>query len=240
MTQSHYFNPDQNLDNEIKIIDYTIDRRNFSFITDRGVFSRNKVDYGTNVMLKTVLRESRDNDSDISGLNNYVKHDKVQETFTEQIEDKAMKCLDLGCGYGAVSIVLNTIFPEQKWYATDINPRAVELTKRNSKKFGLDITAIESDGIPESLTSSNGSGKRIKFDLVILNPPIRTGKDVYYRLFAEVAEVINDNGIFYTVIQKKQGAVSALKYLQSLFSDVIVADKSGGYHTIRCRTPIPD
>lgn len=251
MTQSHYFKTDHALDHEIKIIEYTINRRDFKFHTDRGVFSRNKVDYGTNVMLKTVLKELTDNCSGFSDNNEF---DKSRQSMTESLKDVQMKkCLDLGCGYGVVSIVLNTFFLRQKWYAVDINPRAVELTKRNSEKHGLDITVIESDGIPESISASNESDKTSKllpgtnisdkkreFDLILLNPPIRTGKDVCYRLFAEVAAAINYDGVFYTVMQKKQGAVSALKYLQELFSDVTVVDKSGGYHTIRCRIPDPD
>ncbi|NLJ71271.1 MAG: methyltransferase [Clostridiaceae bacterium] len=228
MAQSHYFKSDQTLDHEIKTIEYMIAQHHFELITDRGVFSRNKVDYGTNVMLKIVLKELKEYYSNSSGYSLNNKQAKSQINMPESMNGvETIKCLDLGCGYGVVSIVLNTFFPEQKWYAVDINPRAAELTKRNSKKHSLDITVLESDGIPKSMDLS--------FDLVLLNPPIRTGKDVYYRLFAEVAATMEEHGVFYTVIQKKQGAVSAFKYLQELFSDVVVIDKSGGYHTIRCR-----
>lgn len=253
MTQSHYFKSDQTLDHDIKTIEYTIAQHDFNFITDRGVFSRNKVDYGTNVMLKTVLEELKENCTDASGYSYKIQRDGSKENLPESVNGiETMKCLDLGCGYGVVSIVLNTFFPEHKWYAVDINPRAVALTKRNSKKHGLDITVVESDGIPGLATASNEldkiskstseaieSDNKRKFDLILLNPPIRTGKDSCYRLFAEVGAAMKVNGVFYTVIQKKQGAVSAFKYLQKLFSDVVVIDKSGGYHTISCRTPNP-
>lgn len=139
MTQSHYFKPGQALDHEIKTIEYKIAQHNFEFITDRGVFSRNKVDYGTNVMLKTVIKELRENSFDFSGFydSSYIaEQDESQIIMLESINGtRIQKCLDLGCGYGVVSIVLNTFFPGQKWYAADVNPRAVELTKRNSKTW---------------------------------------------------------------------------------------------------------
>ena len=204
MKQSHYFNPGQDLDHELNTITYTINQHCFEFTTDRGVFSRNRVDYGTNVMLNAVFDEML-----ISDLN-------------------LGNCLDLGCGYGVVSIVLSTLFPEQKWLAVDINPRAVELTKLNATKYDLPIEVLLSDGIIDKSTN---------FDLILTNPPIRSGKKNYYRLFKEVSEVLSENGIFYTVIQKKQGSASAVKFLRELFADVVIIDKTGGYHTIRCRQP---
>ena len=163
MTQTHYFKPNQALDHEIKTIEYTIAQHNFQFITDRGVFSRNKVDYGTNIMLKTVITELKKSRFDFSYV---AAQDESQNNMIESINGiKIQKCLDLGCGYGVVSIVLNTLFPEQRWYAVDINPRAVELTKRNSKKHGLNITVIESDGIPKSIISSSEIYKVSEFKM---------------------------------------------------------------------------
>lgn len=234
MTQSHYFKPGQDLDHELKTIEYTIAERDFEFITDRGVFSRDKVDYGTNVMLKAVLKDLK-----ISSSTEF----ELKEKF-DNVEK--INCLDLGCGYGVVSIVLNSLFPKQKWLAVDVNPRAVKLVKQNIKlntnqniqgnsiKNSLDITAIESDGIPGIDKLKECGFEDCEFNLALLNPPIRTGKEVYYRLFEEVALNLASNGIFYTVIQKKQGSASAIKYLQTLFADVSIIDKSGGYHTIKC------
>ncbi|MDI9490364.1 MAG: class I SAM-dependent methyltransferase [Clostridiaceae bacterium] len=205
MAQSHYFKPSQDLEHQVRKIKYTIAQQDFEFYTDRGVFSRNKVDYGTDVMLKAVIKELKNYEGDVDN------------------------CLDLGCGYGVVSIVLNRLFPDQRWHAVDINPRAIELVKRNARKYKLNIMATEFDGVPDL---------GINYDLALLNPPIRTGKNVYYRMFREVADNLVERGVFYTVIQKKQGSASAFKYLQELFLNVSIIDKSGGYHTIRCSEKI--
>ena len=116
MSQSHYFNPDPSLEHQHQTIEYSLSRYNFLFKTDKGVFSKDKVDHGTNVMLKAILKD--------------------QNNFPEQAEITA---LDFGCGYGVVSIVLQEIFAnenyfkKQNWFGLDINPRAIALAKQNAK-----------------------------------------------------------------------------------------------------------
>lgn len=204
MQNSHYFKSDPQLDHAIQLLDYELQGRSFAFKTDRGVFSRERVDHGTDLMLKAVL-------ADLSSLQ--------EGTFPS-------KCLDLGCGYGVVSICLNSFWPDQIWQGFDVNPRALDLAKDNANRSGLDIAYFLSDGIAEICGT---------FELILLNPPIRAGKEVCYRLFSEAAGHLSQEGYFYLVIQNKQGARSAFKFLQSLFLDVEVIDKSSGYHTIRCR-----
>ena len=55
---SHYFSEKQEVKSDRKIIRYEIENRNFEFITDNGIFSKAKVDFGTDVMLKVFLREN--------------------------------------------------------------------------------------------------------------------------------------------------------------------------------------
>ncbi|NLJ95374.1 MAG: methyltransferase, partial [Clostridiaceae bacterium] len=131
MSQSHYFNPDPSLDHQHQIIGYSLSGHNFSFKTDKGVFSKDKVDHGTNVMLKAILKD--------------------QNNFPDQAEITA---LDFGCGYGVVSIVLQeilakeNIFNQQNWFSLDINQRAIALAKQNAIRSGAKISFLESDGIP--------------------------------------------------------------------------------------------
>ena len=55
---SHYFSEKQEVKSDRKIIRYEIENRNFEFITDNGIFSKAKVDFGTDVMLTVFLRET--------------------------------------------------------------------------------------------------------------------------------------------------------------------------------------
>lgn len=202
--QNYYFTENPDLSHEIKKIPYQLGEKQFSFFTDLGVFSKDKVDRGTDLMLKAVLQD------------------------LSSIDLSPVHCLDFGCGYGVVSIVLGTFFDEQIWQGVDINQRAVDLAQKNAQLHHLKNQYCQADGISEMEQS---------FDLILLNPPIRTGKKVYYELFRQAACHLAENGCFYIVIQRKQGADSAVKFLSDLFSEVMIIDKTGGYRTIRCRQP---
>ncbi len=108
---------------------------------------------------------------------------------------------------------------------TDVNTRALSLAEKNAKANGVQAEILESDGF-------SALGDRC-FDAVITNPPIRAGKQVIYRLFTEAAAHLKSGGSLYLVIRKQQGAESAMKLLQTLFSSVEKLDRSGGFWVLR-------
>jgi len=73
----HYFSERQKTDHEILKIEEYIKGIKFEFLTDRGVFSRKKIDKGSKLLVKSVETE---------------KSDTV---------------LDIGCGYGIIGIVIS-------------------------------------------------------------------------------------------------------------------------------------
>ena len=121
------------------------------------------------------------------------------------------KVLDLGCGYGAVGVVLSKLYGKQvELTMSDVNGRALELAKINADKNGTEATIIKSDGfenIPES------------FSHIIINPPIHAGKAVIYKIYDEVCEHLTPGGCFFVVIQKKHGANSHRQKLSELFGE---------------------
>ncbi|MDD3477897.1 MAG: methyltransferase [Candidatus Izemoplasmatales bacterium] len=138
------------------------------------------------------------------------------------------RILDLGCGYGPVGVVLadqTTADVEM----VDINPRAVALARENARSLGLKVTAKESDGFArvEGL-----------FHMILTNPPIRAGKAVYYRWFEQAPAFLRPFGSFWVVIQKKQGAPSAIKKLEEVFQEVQIMAKESGYYVLRCRNSL--
>ena len=141
-------------------------------------------------------------------------------------EEMAGRVLDLGCGWGAVGMSVGKAFPECEIVMSDVNQRALELSEKNAKANGVPAQIVASDG----LASVPGT-----FDYIITNPPIRAGKQVIYKMFADSAERLNENGQLYLVIRKQQGAESALKYLKTIFNEVDTVEKSGGFWVIRCQ-----
>ena len=135
--------------------------------------------------------------------------------------------LDLGCGWGPIGISVKTVWPETRVWMTDVNLRALERCGENARRNGAEVTCAESDGF----TALAGQ----MFDTVITNPPIRAGKQVIYRMFAEARDHLKPGGSLYLVIRKQQGAESCLKYLQTLYASVEKLDRSGGFWVLEAR-----
>ena len=104
MGMSQYFDNDKNIKSERKLINFNFNDKNFSLYTDNGVFSKDKLDYGTRILLENI---------DINNLKGRV--------------------LDLGCGIGVVGIILGTLNKNISIDMVDINERAIILTKDNVK-----------------------------------------------------------------------------------------------------------
>lgn len=99
---SQYFDNDKNIKSERKIIKFNFNNKVFSIYSDNGVFSKDRFDYGTRVLLNSV---------DIDKLSGNV--------------------LDLGCGLGVVGIILGTFNKGINIDMVDINERAIDLAKNN-------------------------------------------------------------------------------------------------------------
>lgn len=119
----HYFTNNEALKSELRIIDYKYKEHIFHFNSDNGVFSKDKIDFGSRLLV---------------------------ETFLSHNDKKIEKILDVGCGYGFMGIVLSKIL---NCSATliDVNKRAVHLTKMNIKDNAVEAESFVSD-IYESVT----------------------------------------------------------------------------------------
>ena len=55
----------------------------------------------------------------------------------------AKEVLDLGCGWGAVSLVLSHVNPEIKFTASDVSDRAIIYTRKNARKLKIKLLCKE-------------------------------------------------------------------------------------------------
>ena len=164
------------------------------------------------------------------GVFSRLELDRGTEALLEALpEGISGRVLDMGCGYGALGVSLGKANPACMLTMADINERAVSLAALNAARNGVPAETMQSDGF----TALQGRA----FELIVLNPPIRAGKAVIYRMFADAAASLTAGGALVIVIRKQQGAQSAKTYLQSLFAQVTVADRSAGYWVIRCEQP---
>ncbi len=98
----------------------------FQFVTDSGVFSRGKPDFGSELLLNTFIEQRK------AGLAGGVR------------------VLDLGCGYGLVGTVVKRLFPETSVVMADINRRAAALAADNMQRNHVKYAdVIVSDGFSD-------------------------------------------------------------------------------------------
>ncbi len=191
----HYYTENPNTPSEPKEITLYYEGEAYPFITDHGVFSKSKLDYGTNLLLKTSM---------------------------ESLEGKV---LDLGCGYGPVGVL---VYLHRKIICdmVDVNERALDLARKNLTRNHAKGNVFTSDGF---------SKIHEDYDAILLNPPIRRGKEVIYKLFEDAKEHLTPSGRLLIVIQKKQGMKSAKEKLESIYDEVNTLDKKGGYYILEAK-----
>jgi len=119
MTQ--YFDQNPTTPSDRKMISYRMNGINFEFFTDTSVFSRNEVDFGTDLLIDTIVKDVK-------------ARGPKMERFA-----------DLGCGVGIVGIVIKSCFMAFDVTGVDINSRAVALARENSLLNGVNCRFMSSD-----------------------------------------------------------------------------------------------
>ena len=195
---SHYFIKDDALSQKRHDIEYCFKGERFRFVSSAGVFSKDGVDHATGLLLNAI----------------------------PPLEKNAA-LLDMGCGYGCIGIVLARTYGVRLTQA-DVNETAVELTRVNCKRHGVESDVWLSDCF-------DGIGDR-KFDVITLNPPIHAGKAVTYRMYEQSVEYLNSGGRLYVVTLKKHGAESTLAKLCEVYGSGMcsVVYKKKGYYVFEC------
>ena len=191
----HYYTSAPTSEHEERHFNHVFAGKVLRFQTDAGVFSKQHIDPGSELLCKALP-------ADLSG-----------------------RVLDMGCGWGAMTILTLTKCPGCEITMADVNERALELAKENVAANRMQAKALISDGF----ASIEG-----EFEAVITNPPIRAGKAVIYKMFEDAKAHLVPGGVLYLVIRKQQGAPSALKFLKELYRKAEVIERDGGYWIIAC------
>ena len=140
-----YFD-NEKLKSELNIFKTRILDREYSFYTDNGVFSKNKLDFGTRTLLESI---------DINEI-----HGKV---------------LDVGCGYGVIDIILSKV-TNASFEGIDVNLRALHLASRNAKLNNVSNVKFYESNVYENVKSKYNfiitnppirAGKQVVYDIVM-------------------------------------------------------------------------
>ena len=143
---------------------------------------------------------------------------------TISIDSSKKTLLDVGCGYGTFGIALKSVYPFLEIDMIDINDRALNLARENLKLNNVNANVY---------LSTTYEKVENKYDLIVTNPPIRAGKEIVTKILVDSKKYLNLNGEIWIVIQKKQGAPSAKKNLESVFKKVDIVKRDKGYYILR-------
>lgn len=134
--------------------------------------------------------------------------------------------LDLGCGYGPIGISIADFLEDRTIVMADVNERALELAEANAKLNNVsNVQFVQSD--------QYSNLQNHKFASILTNPPIRAGKKVVHGMLEGSKTALHKGGEIWVVIQKKQGAPSAIQKLESLFGNCETVTRSKGYYILR-------
>ena len=191
---AHYFTNEENLKSEIEKVIAEINGIPFYFYTDNGVFSKGELDFGTELLLKNFKYDNPNNKT----------------------------LLDIGCGCGPIGIYASHLgFTVDM---SDVNKRAIHLSKMSLKEQGLNANVFESDAY-KNITN--------KYDYIVSNPPIRVGKEKLYEIVMNAKEHLKDDGSLWIVVRKQQGAESMLRDMKNAYKIVEVIAKKKGFFIIK-------
>ena len=116
----HYFSATPGGETVYRTISVDLAGRHLDLTTANGIFSPERVDVGTQVLLANVPAPPPGGD-----------------------------LLDLGCGWGPIALTLAMESPHATVWAVDVNQRALELVRRNAEALGLDnVNAVTPDDVP--------------------------------------------------------------------------------------------
>ncbi len=113
----HYYSKEQTSELNLMKISIRIANEVFELYSGSGVFSKKRLDKGTELLLKNLMLEGR------------------------------RKVLDLGCGIGVAGIYAKMKSPDIELTLSDVNERAVKLCKKNLKLYGMEGRVRQSDGM---------------------------------------------------------------------------------------------
>ena len=163
----HYFSPSPDSQLKLRQITVKLAGQVREVTTANAVFSPEHIDTGTQVLLNNTPAPPPSGDF-----------------------------LDLGCGWGPISLHLALASPHATVWAVDVNERALDLVRMNAARLGLtNINAVLPADVPADL----------RFRSIWSNPPIRVGKDELHNLMQTWLPRLQPDSDAWLVVQRNLG-----------------------------------
>lgn len=171
-----------------KTIEFNYQKKHFVFDVANTIFSTFDVDIGSQLLLRTITNK------DFKSL------------------------LDIGCGYGALSVILGSLYQPSRILMIDKDLLSIRYAKNNIEK-----NSIKNAEVLPSIGLENVEDE--KFDLIVSNIPAKIGDTAIEKDFIlKPLEHLNDEGEYWFVV------VSALN---RLIPEIISKHKLNGRQIVK-------
>ncbi|NUL43777.1 methyltransferase [Cellulosimicrobium funkei] len=181
MDPAHYFSAEPVGPEQRRRLSVTLAGRDVAVETAGGIFSSDGLDKGTAAMLRTV-----------------------------PAPPPSGSFLDIGTGWGPLTLTLALSSPGAQVTGVEVNDRAAQLCRDNASALGLDnVTVYRPDAVPAERT----------FDLIWSNPPIRVGKEALHAILLQWLPRLAPGGRALLVVQKNLGADSLLPWMAAALDE---------------------
>jgi 16S rRNA (guanine1207-N2)-methyltransferase len=167
----------------------------FQFVTASSVFSKKRVDLGTRLLIETMTLPD------------------------------AGSVLDVGCGYGAVGIVAAASNSRLRVTMTDVNSRAVDLSRRN-----IEINRVKNVQVLNGYLYEPVKG--LIFKCVLSNPPVSAGMETVKAIVGKAPKVMAGGATFQMVIRSRIGAKTLPYVFNEAFGNCAVLARESGYRVL--------
>jgi 16S rRNA (guanine1207-N2)-methyltransferase len=123
MEGEHYFSARPSGEAALRDLDVTLAGTRVRLTTASGIFSPDRIDTGTQVLLSSV-----------------------------PTPPPSGNLLDIGCGWGPIALTLALESPHSTVWAVDVNERALDLVRRNAESLHLsNVNAVRPEDVPDSV-----------------------------------------------------------------------------------------
>lgn len=126
----HYYTENPHTKSQPVTWETTLDGKTFRFTSDAGVFSKERIDFGSRLMVES----------------------------TDLTEFPEGRLLDMGCGYGPIGLAFAKREEHRTIEMVDVNNRALELARENAELNQIENVHIFSSNLFDSIETKDYAG----------------------------------------------------------------------------------
>ncbi len=191
----HYFSEKPKTPARYGLVRTCLRGKTFEFLTGSSVFSVKRVDPGTRVLIENMVLP------------------------------REGCVLDMGCGYGPVGIAAAKLNPSLRVIMTDVNHRAVLLSRKNVQENHVRNADVYQGNMYKPVM-------HFRFNTVLSNPPVSAGMETVEAIVRGAPNVMAENGTLQIVIRSKIGRKTLPEAFAGAFGNFEVLAIESGYRVL--------